>query len=221
MGMMSKVLRQCRKPTGWLGRLTARGMNRSHSRQTDWGLHHISVESHSTILDIGCGGGGTVRKLAKIATEGKVHGIDYSDESVRVSGNTNRRLIDTGRVEIRPVSVSEMPFSDGTFDLVTAVETHHFWPDLANDLREVLRVLKPGGVLMIVGGEYKGGRYHERDAKWAEQGGMTYHTRDELAELLSGVGYSQVRVFEQYDEGWICAVGSKPAPTPGASGLAT
>jgi 2-polyprenyl-3-methyl-5-hydroxy-6-metoxy-1,4-benzoquinol methylase len=85
MGIMSKVLRQCRKPTGWLGRVVARAMNISHSEMTNWGLGHISIGKNDTILDIGCGGGGAIRKLARIAAEGRVHGIDYSEESVRIS----------------------------------------------------------------------------------------------------------------------------------------
>jgi SAM-dependent methyltransferase len=184
-------------------------MNISHSKLTDWGLNHISVGRQFTILDIGCGGGGTVRKLARIATKGKVYGIDYSEESVRISRRTNRKLIEAGRVEIQHGSVSTLPFWDSLFDLVTAVETHYFWPDLANDLKEVLRVLKPGGILIVMGGEYKGGKYDERNAKWVELGDMAYHSPDELGELLA-VGYSEVEVFEDYDRGWICAVGRKP-----------
>ena len=123
-------------------------MNASHSKLTDWGLGHISVEKHDTILDVGCGGGETVRKLA-IATQGKVYGVDYSEESVAASKRTNARGIDRGRVEIRHGSVSQLPFSDGMFDLVTAVETHIWWPDLPGDMREIFRVLKPGGQLII------------------------------------------------------------------------
>jgi hypothetical protein len=60
-----------------------------------------------------------------------------------------------------------------------------------------------------MGGEYKGGKYDERNAKWVELGDMAYHSPDELGELLA-VGYSEVEVFEDYDRGWICAVGRKP-----------
>ena len=60
-------------------------MNLSHSKLTDWGLAHISIENHDTILDVGCGGGRTVSKLAAIANQGKVYGVDYSEESVVVT----------------------------------------------------------------------------------------------------------------------------------------
>ena len=75
------MLRQCRKPTGWIGRLQLWRMNRSHHKLTDWALTHVSVQPRHTILDIGCGGGRTVAKLAASATEGKTYGVDYSDQN--------------------------------------------------------------------------------------------------------------------------------------------
>src|SRR6266852_8737017 len=131
-------------------------MNSSHSKLTDWGLEHISIENHGTILDVGCGGGRTVGKLAAIATQGKVYGVDYSDESVAATKRTNARWTDLGRVQIRHGSVSQLPFPDGMFDLVTAVETHFWWPNLPGDMREVFRVLKPGGTLILIAEIYKG-----------------------------------------------------------------
>jgi len=211
MSLMGRVLRQCRRPTGWLGRLTARSMNVSHAKLTDWGLDKITIGKQFTILDIGCGGGATIFKLAGIATEGKVYGLDYSEESVNISRKRNKDLIKAGRVDIKHGSVSRMPFSDNMFDLVSAIETHYFWPDLVNDMKEVLRVLKPGGLLIVLGGEYKGSKYDERNAEWVKLGNMAYHSLDEFRALLSSTGYSDVDVFEDYDKGWMCAVGRKPA----------
>jgi 2-polyprenyl-3-methyl-5-hydroxy-6-metoxy-1,4-benzoquinol methylase len=51
-------------------------MNLSHSKLTDWGLTHIPVEKHFAILDVGCGGGRTISKLAAMAAQGKVYGVD-------------------------------------------------------------------------------------------------------------------------------------------------
>jgi SAM-dependent methyltransferase len=209
---------QCRKPTGRMGRFTLWRMNWSHSGLTDWGLGKISIEPPSTILDVGCGGGRTVSKLAAIATHGHVCGIDYSDESVAVSQKTNACWIDIGRVEIRQSSVSQLPFPEDVFDLVTAVETHYFWPDLAADTREVFRVLRPGGALILIAETYKGAK--AAAAKLAEKhltlAGITLLSVDGHGELFTTAGYSDVRVIEEPGKGWICSIGRKPTKGSGS-----
>ena len=162
-------------------------MNSSHSKLTDWGLGHISIENHHTILDVGCGGGRSVSKLAAIATQGKVYGVDYSEESVAASKRTNAHWIALGRVKIRYGSVSHLPFSDGTFDLVTAVETHFWWPNLPGDMREVFRVLKPGGTLILVAEIYKGANTitAQLAEKYASRTAMALLSVDEHRELFT------------------------------------
>jgi ubiquinone/menaquinone biosynthesis C-methylase UbiE len=203
---------QCSKPTGWLGKITLWRMNASHSKLTDWGLEQIPVENDYTILDVGCGGGRTVSKLAAIATLGKVYGIDFSEESVAATKRTNAQWIDLGRVEVRQGTVSELPFADGIFNLITAVETHFWWADLPNDMREVLRVLKPGGTLIVIAEIYKGmttgaGKFAE---KYASRTGMTLLSVAEHQELFNNTGYSDVQVVEKREKGWICGIGRKP-----------
>jgi ubiquinone/menaquinone biosynthesis C-methylase UbiE len=216
VSLASKLLSQCSKPSGWLGRMTLRSMNRRHVGVTAWGMSHVSVQSRDTVLDIGCGGGKTVARLAAAANEGKVYGVDYSEESVAASRRTNRQAIAAGRVEILHASVSHLPFPDRMFDLATAVETLYYWPDLHADLQEVLRVLKPGGSLLVIAEAYKGGKYDRllRRLETLQQRGILRYahlTVGEHRELLSQAGYSDVQVFEQYDKGWLCAVGRSPA----------
>jgi SAM-dependent methyltransferase len=109
-------IRQCRRPFGWLGRSTVRSMNARHSRVTDWGLSHVTIGDAFTILDVGCGGGRTIQKLAASASHGSVCGIDYSLASVTVARTVNAALIGSGRVDIREGSVSALPYGDGTFE---------------------------------------------------------------------------------------------------------
>jgi ubiquinone/menaquinone biosynthesis C-methylase UbiE len=188
-------------------------MNSRHSKVTDWGLCHISIPVKGSILDLGCGGGRTVSKLAAIATQGKVYGVDHSHESVVVAGKTNREWIKMGRVEIREGSVSQLPFSEGAFDLVTAVETHFWWPKLPADMREVFRVTKPGGMLIIIAEVYRGAntRMARICEKYAPQTGMTLLTVEEHRELLANAGYSDVQVVHGLRQGWICATGKRPS----------
>ena len=164
------------------------------------------------VLDVGCGGGRTVSKLAAMAAQGKVYGVDYSDESVAATKRTNARWIELGRVEIRHGSVSELPFPDGMFDLVTAVETHFWWPNLPGDMREVFRVTKPGGMLALIAEVYKGANTMAAKLaeKYASRTGMTLLSVDEHRELFTNAGYSDVQAVEERGKGWICATGRKP-----------
>lgn len=204
------IMTQWRNPTGWLGRLLLRGMNITHSGLTNWGLTHVAIRKCDAILDVGCGGGRTVHKLAGIATRGRVYGIDSSEASVIVSRRANKQFIETGQVEIRHGSVSSLPFPDSEFDLVTAVNTHCHWPDLVAGMKEVLRVLRPGGTLMILAGAYKGGRHSALNERFVQLINVACQSRDELGGLLAAAGYSGVQVFEEVRRGWICGVGRKP-----------
>jgi ubiquinone/menaquinone biosynthesis C-methylase UbiE len=211
MSWSDKIVGQCRKPTGRSGRFVLRRMNCWHSRLTDWGLNQISIPRNAMILDVGCGGGRTISKLAKLAPEARIFGIDYSEDSVGIARKTNAKLIQSGRVEIREGTVSELPFSENTFDIVTAVETHFFWPDLASDLREAKRVLKLAGVFIIVAEVYRGGmRLAGKLAeKYIHHSGMLLLTPDEHRDFLVNAGFSDVRVLTAPEKGWISAIGRK------------
>ena len=207
----SNLMEQCRKPSGWLGRFNLWRMNSHHSRLTDWGLGHVAIEKQYTMLDVNCGDGATISKLAALAEQGKVYGVDFSAESVAASKRKNAKWLQSGRVEIREGSVSALPFADGMFDLVTAVETHFFWPDLPGDMREVFRVVKPGGRFVLIAEVYRGsrrltGKIAER---YVEVTGMTLLTVDEHRQLLVNAGFEDVRIEEQWKKGWICAIGRR------------
>lgn len=204
------LLNQVRRPTRWLGRLFLWVMNMSHSRVTDWGLKHVPIEKHFAILDVGCGGGRTIQKLAAVATEGMLCGVDYAKGSIAASRAKNAQLIKDGRVEIQQASVSQLPFPDGKFDLVTAVETQYYWPDLVEDMREILRVLKPGGGLLVIAESYKGGKNDNLLRPVMKLLRSTHLSVAEQQELFSAAGYTDVQLFEERDKGWICGIGRKP-----------
>lgn len=187
-------------------------MNASHSSVTDWGLTHVTVEKNFTVLDVGCGGGRTIGKLAAAATEGKAYGVDYSEEAVAASKRTNAQFVAAGRVEVGHGSVSQLPFQDGMFHLVTAVETHFWWPDLAGDMREVFRVVKPGGKLVVIAEVYRGANttVAKLAEKFESKTGMKLLSVDEHRKLFIDAGFSEVEVFQEPNKGWICGVGKKP-----------
>lgn len=211
VGVVFLLPRLVRKPAGWPGKASLWLMNRRHSSVTDWGLSHVSIERQFTILDVGCGGGRTIDKLATMASAGKVCGVDVSEQSVAVSRTTNAKWIAAGRVDIRQAAVSQLPFPDATFDLVTAVETHYYWPGIVADLREIRRVLKPGGRVVIIAETYKGRSLDALYRPAMKLLGATYLTADEHRDVLSAAGFSEPTIDVERSKGWICCVGLRAA----------
>jgi SAM-dependent methyltransferase len=209
-GLAIYLVNQVRKPTKWVGRLFLWMMNLSHSGVTDWGLKHVAIEEGFRILDVGCGGGRTIEKLAALAAKGTVYGVDYAAGSVAASSAKNAQLIQEGRVEIARASVSRLPFAADKFDLVTAVETQYYWPDPVNDMREVLGVLKPGGTLVVIAESYRKGAndwLHGPAMKLVRSANLSVA---EQRELFAAAGFEDIRISEERAQGWICGVGKKP-----------
>ena len=208
-GVSVGLARQCRRPAWWPGQLIARSMNARHLGVTSWGLQQVTFEPAFTILDVGCGGGRTIQQLSALAPRGRVYGIDYSAASVAVARKVNTASIAHGLVDIRCGSVSNLPFSPETFDVVTAVESHYYWPDLGRDLQEIRRVLKPGGRAVIIAEAYRDKRLGAAERIAMGLLGGRLLTLREHRDALVTAGYSDVEVFEERRRGWMCAVGTK------------
>ena len=201
--------KQVKKPTKFVGRIFARMMNNSHSALTDWALTHLPIDQGATVLDVGCGGGRTIEKLAQTAD--LVCGVDYAAGSVAESKSHNKLLIAEGKVHIECASVSTLPFTSDFFDVVTAIETQYYWPDVSNDMREILRVLKPGGRLMVVAESYKGGRNDWLLGPVMRLIGSTRLSADDHRDLFQAAEYTEIEQFEEFRKGWICTIGRKPS----------
>ena len=206
MNLLSRLLSQSGKPRGSFGRFLVRGMNLGYAGLTRWGLTDVEISQNATVLDIGCGGGRTLVCLASRASLGKAIGIDYSRDSVTVARKKNQRLIDSSRVEVVHGAVSSMPFPDATFDVVSAVETYYFWPDMTEDLAEVRRVMKPRGQLVIMAGMYRGSEFDKRNERLIQAGGMRCFSVQEFEETLKDAGFPMVAVTVAPRKGWVCVV---------------
>ena len=204
------LFRQVRKPSGWFGRRVVQAMNLGHATMTDWGLQQVTVPKSAAILDVGCGGGSTVRRLAALASEGRVIGLDYSAASVAVAQDTNAKEIEAGRVQIECGSVAALPFPDRTFDMVTAVETHYYWPDLPANVREILRVLKPGGTFVLIAATYRGGPFRLLYGIVMPLLRAAFLSDAEHRDLLTEAGFEAVATMHRSGRNWICATGRKP-----------
>ena len=177
-------------------------MNKGHWDLTTWGLKHVSIKSDSVILDVGCGGGKTISRLARRAVQGKVYGIDHSADMVDYSRQVNKKLIAKNRVEIVQSSVEKTGFKDEFFDLVTAIETYYFWPNLAEAFREIKRILKKGGCLLIISEMIKDGVYEVENAEIIAKTQVHLVPLQEMQRMLYSVGFSNVKVYRKRKSDW-------------------
>ena len=113
-------------------------------------------------------------------------------------------------MHVDQASVSRLPFADDKFDLVTAIETQYYWPNLQGDMKEILRVLRPGGRLMVVAESYKGARNDAVLGPVMNLLGSSRLSLDDHRALFLAAGYVGVEVHEERARGWLCAIGTKP-----------
>lgn len=205
-----ELIKNARKPVGELGHKILDRMNRSHEEMAQWGVSHFEINEDSKILDIGCGGGRNIERFSKqISENGRVVGIDYSEVSVEKSTELNKDAIDEGIVNVLQGSVSEMPFYDETFDIATAFETVYFWPDFINDLCEVNRVLKKGGMIFICNeAVYREGEMEKYD-DLVELLDMKIYSEDVLEKSLKKAGFDEVESYINDENDWICVMAKK------------
>ena len=176
-------------------------------------MHDRDVQPGSDIdrdTDVGCGGGRTIRKHAAAASVGMIYGVDYAAGSVAASRAENRAEVEKGRVEIQQASVSQLPFPDAKFDLVSAIETIYYWPDPVKDLQEISRVLKPAGRVIVICETYVGGRWGTVKGPAMKLLGAKNFSIDEYKHLLTSAGYIDIQVNVEPSRGWICAIGQRP-----------
>lgn len=196
-----------RRPEGEAGRAMLARMNESHARLVDWGLSHIDLHAGDTVLDIGCGGGNTLARMAERVTEGHLVGIDYAETSVEASRAFNAPLIEAGRMEILHGSVEHLPFTDEHFDAVVTVESFYFWPNPEECLKEVARVVKKGGTFVLLAEIYERDDLPESIREKIAGYALTNPTPEEFERLFRAAGFAVVETHFKEGEYWIAVRG--------------
>ncbi len=106
-------------------------------------------------LDIGCGPGLLTCELAReVGPSGRMVGIDTSSDMVVMSAERARRSALAGRTEFAVGDAVELHFPGQNFDFATAVQVYEFVADLPQALSEAYRVLKPGGLLVVMDSDW-------------------------------------------------------------------
>jgi len=193
-------------PEGEAGRDMILRMNREHGPLRAWGFAHVAVGR--SVLDVGCGAGAALRELAEQFPGSELTGCDISPLAVKTAAELNAEAVASGRMKFLLCGVPDLPFPDGSFDTVFSVESLYFWPDQTACLRDILRVLTPGGAFMTVL-EMAGGAMDARQLAIVKHLNMVCPTRDELADLLAEAGFVEVGVEFEPEHRWLCAVGRK------------
>jgi ubiquinone/menaquinone biosynthesis C-methylase UbiE len=198
LSILKRLIEQAKRPKGIIGSLMLRIMNVAHAGIMKWTLQKMNMEDGTALLDIGCGGGKSIKILSQHIKNGKVYGIDYSAQAVKESIRKNKQDVKDGKVTILKASVTDIPFDNNTFSIITAFQTHYFWPDFEMSVREIYRVLKSNGELFIVAPKYNID-YHMK----------VYKSNRELEVLLKEVGFTSVQFFENPGRGWLCVKSRK------------
>jgi len=139
---------QFANPAGLLGMLVGHLMAIEHKALHRAVVDRLSLQSTDAVLEIGFGPGTAIRHASRQASS--VTGIEISREMVKQAIRRNYRAVRSGRVELLSGSVAALPFPNGRFNVVFEVNTLHHWGDTVVGLREVHRVLQPGGRLLLV-----------------------------------------------------------------------
>lgn len=137
-------------PRGLTGALALMAMALKNGGQNRVALDALGVKPGESVIEIGCGPGMGMRAaLRRAGLSGFVAGVDRSPVAVHCAAHAVHRAIFQGRAVAMRAEANDLPFRASMFDKAFAVNTFQFWPAPARALREIERVLAPGGRLVI------------------------------------------------------------------------
>lgn len=199
---------QAGRPRGWVGRLFGQIMAWHNAPDNAWTLSLLQIANGEDVLEIGFGPGRAIASIVKTCPGAQVAGIDHSATMLEMASARNRAAIGRGQVALTRGSVTQLPFGDACFDKLYSINCIYFWPDAVAGLREIHRVLKPGGRVAITVRDKRRETYRPFSA-------------DKLAQMLGQAGFTQVvtRHNGQPSHPLICALG-QVAGSIGLAGLA-
>ena len=183
---MSMTLRE--EFNRWAEAGRGEGMERDHLPIALPVLEKMKLAITDNVLDVGCGSGWLSRRLAQLVPEGRVIGMDISDEMIRVARRTSQNfenvMFVTGEVE-------EIPWDNNFFSQAISVESSYYWPDPAVGIKELFRVMHPGGRTWILINYYKDNPHCHQ---WGELLSVKTHllSAKEWNELFRAAGFATV-----------------------------
>jgi len=181
---------QFRKPSGWFGRVIGNRMAEGNVYDAQWTVSLLDIQPEHHILEIGFGPGVSTRYAAEKATKGFVAGIDHSETMVQAARKRNIETIQAGRMDLKQGDVASLPYLDETFDRAFSIHSIYFWAKPIECLRELRRVLKPGGLLAItIQPKDKWDELQQRESSL-----RTLYFSPDLVPMFDAAGFRGVRV---------------------------
>ena len=190
------LIKQSQKPSGLIGRVITKIWSFYFKKLSLWAIKQTTISDNYRILEIGYGGGSTIKNLLALNKNLEIHGIDISKESYQTARRIHSYAIENGSVKLRIGNVANLPYQNNYFDLVFAIQTHIFWEDLKQSFQEIYRVMSNPSTL-IIASEKEKIKYHMTD----------YGTSHELMQLLTSIGFSKIEEKQNYK--WVVYVVTK------------
>ena len=199
------IAKQAGHPSGLLGRFIGWVMSHETADANAKTLDLLNVQPVDHVLEVGFGHGRTIARAVALTPRGQVTGVEVSEQMVEMATAFNTEEVHEGRVTLQRTDGTHVPFPDGSFDRAYSVHTIYFWPDAATQLREIHRVLKPGGRLVITF------RYGEGASADLPAPIYVHRAPEVVVSLLQEVGFGSVTLCQ--DPSVFFAIADKTAAT--------
>lgn len=144
MFLFSRLIQQSKNPSGFLGKRMMKLWNRAYLPMFVWAIRYLDRISYPEILDVGVGNGRSTILLKETFPQSTITGIDISDTAIAQAKQIGMVNLNFERRDVR-----ETGFSDESFDLITAFQTHFHWQNLETSFMELRRILKSDGMLLL------------------------------------------------------------------------
>ena len=150
MRFSSFFANQAKKPSGWFGRMVmSRIFDIGNARLNRLVYETLSPQTGDHVLEIGSGTGKLLERIARQVEGCVVEGIDFSNTMVSIARRKNRKHIEKGKVLIHEGKIDDIPLTVEMYTKICSVNTIYFWPNPEAIVRNIVRLLKPGGMLVL------------------------------------------------------------------------
>jgi ubiquinone/menaquinone biosynthesis C-methylase UbiE len=190
MSTSMKKLPQPILPRGIVGRIVAWLMPLGHESIYKPVSRVLKLQPEDDLLDVACGAGYFLKRYAHHVKS--FAGLDYSEVMVDMAKKKHKKRIAAGTAEIVFGEASQLPWEDNRFSVVTSMGSFMAFPKPLESLREMHRVLRPGG-RAVVSIEYNAEDGKDR-SNYIEKYGMGIWKEDEVRNMMKDAGFVDIYI---------------------------